>query len=222
MQEQAQEQAKEKVGIVGEKLGMTQIFDKDENFVPVTAIRIFPGTVLQVKNPQKDGYTALKVAYSQVKETKLNRPERGVFKKLGIPPHGIIKEFRVRQADAYKAGDQILPTAFSPGDLVDVSGISKGKGFQGVVKRYGFKGGSKTRGQSDRWRAPGSAGSGTSPGHVWKGKKMPGRMGNEQKTIQRLEVVGVDAEKNLLLIKGAVPGRKKSIVVVRESVKKVK
>ncbi|MDD5066533.1 MAG: 50S ribosomal protein L3 [bacterium] len=211
-----------KVGIIGEKLGMSQFFDKDENLVPVTVIQAYEGTIIQVKTNEKDGYQAIRVAFHEVAAKKLNKPEEGVFKKLKLKPHKIVKEFRLDKIETFKIGDKIMLTQFSEGDIIDVIGVSKGKGFQGVVKRYGFKGGPKTRGQSDRWRAPGAAGSGTSPGHVWKGKKMPGRMGSDRITIQRLRIAGVDKEKGLILIKGAVPGRKNSILVIKESVKKVK
>ncbi len=211
-----------KVNIIGEKLGMTQVFNKEENIVPVTVVKAFPGTVIQIKTKEKDGYSALRIAFLEWNEKKLKKPDLGIYKKLKLPANKYIREFRIENTDNYKIGDKILPSQFVVGDLIDVVGVSKGKGFQGVVKKYGFAGGPKTRGQSDRWRAPGAQSSGTSPGRVFKGKRMPGRMGGDIKTIQRLKIVEIDNERNLILIEGAIPGKKNSIVSIRESSKKVK
>ncbi len=210
-----------KIGVIGEKLGMTQVFSEDGICMPATVVKVFPGTVLQVKTNESDGYAALKIAFKEVKKDRLNNPLEGVYKKIKINPHKIIREFRVESKGNIQQGDILSIQQFKIGDFVDVQGVSKGKGFQGVVKRHGMKGGKKTHGQSNKWRAPGSIGAGTDPGRVWKGHPMGGRMGHDTKTIQNLIVISINIDKNFLLIKGSVPGPRKSIVRIKPAIKKL-
>lgn len=207
-------------GILGKKVGMTQIFDEDGTVIPVTLIEAGPCFVTQRKTKEEDGYNAVQLGFGETSEARLNKPMAGHLNRAGAPPVRHLREFRVDNPDDYEDGQQIDVSVFEVGDLVDVTGISKGKGFAGVVKRYGFRGGPKTHGQSDRWRAPGSAGAGSTPGHVFKGTRMAGQMGNERVTVENLKVALVDADKNLLAIRGAIPGGKNGFVIVREAVKK--
>lgn len=200
-------------GIVGKKVGMTQVFQDDGAVVGVTAIEAGPCTVTQIKTKAKEGYDAVQLGFGQAK--RLNRPQRGHLKKLGLYKH--LREFRVEDASKIQLGDGVDVGIFHPGDLVDVIGTSKGRGFAGVVKRHHFAGGSKTHGQSDRHRAPGSIGAGTDPGRVIKGLKMAGHMGDERVTAQKLQVVKADPERNLLLVRGAVPGARNGLLIVRKS-----
>lgn len=206
-------------GILGRKLGMTRIFDESGVMIPVTVIQAGPCYVTQVKRTETDGYEAIQVGFEVTKPNKLNKPQLGHLKKNDLPPLRILREIRVEDASQYEVGQVLTVEMFQPGDLVDVTGTSKGRGFQGGVKRYGFGGGPRTHGQSDRLRAPGSIGAGTYPGRVLPGTKMAGRMGNERVTIQNLEVVRVDPENNLILVRGAVPGHKKGLVMIREAVR---
>jgi large subunit ribosomal protein L3 len=200
-------------GIVGKKVGMTQVFQDDGAVVAVTAIEAGPCTVTQIKTKAKEGYDAVQLGFGQAK--RINRPQRGHLKKLG--PYRHLREFRVEDASKIQLGDSVDVGIFHPGDLVDVTGTSKGRGFAGVVKRHHFAGGSKTHGQSDRHRAPGSIGAGTDPGRVIKGLKMAGHMGDERVTAQKLQVVKADPERNLLLVRGAVPGARNGLLIVRKS-----
>ncbi len=209
-----------KIGLIGEKIGMTRIFDAEGNMVPVTVIKAGPCPVVQIKTIEKDGYTAVKIAYKETKEGKLNKPEAGVFKKANVKPHKYLKEIRVDNIDGIKVGDILTVEQFTENDYVDISGKSKGKGFQGVVKRWGFSGGPKTHGQTDKWRAPGSIGNCADPGRVIKGKRMPGRMGFHTVTVQNLKVVKVFPEENLLVVKGSVPGPRGRIVLIKSAIKK--
>lgn len=205
--------------ILGKKIGMTQIFDENGIVIPVTVIQAGPCAVVQKKTYENDGYTAVKLGFEEVPEKKLNRPEKGLFTKIKVASRRYLREFRTENIDKYEAGQDIkVADMFSAGDRVDVSGISKGKGYQGTIRRYGQKGGPETHG-SMYHRRVGSMGAGTSPGRVFKGKKQPGHMGADKVTIQNLDVVRVDNEKNLLLVKGAVPGPKGGLIVVRETVK---
>jgi len=206
-------------GILGRKVGMTQVFGDDGVVVPVTLIEAGPCYVTQRKTAEKDGYNAIQLGFDEISEKRLNKPKAGHLKRAGVPAVRHLREFKVASPDEFEDGQKIDVSVFEPGDRVDVTGISKGKGFAGVVKRHGFRGGPKTHGQSDRWRAPGSVGAGSTPGRVFKGTRMAGRMGNEQVTTQNLQVVLVDADKNLLAIKGAVPGGKNGLVIVKEAVK---
>ena len=200
-------------GIIGRKLGMTQIFMEDRTVAQVTAIAAGPCLVTQIKRVGKEGYDAIQLGFGEAK--RLNSPEKGHLKKLGMFKH--LREFEAEDIAAIQLGQVVDVSIFKPGDLVDVTGISKGKGFAGVVKRYHFAGGPKTHGQSDRHRAPGSIGATTSPGRVFKGKKMPGHMGSERVTVRHLKVIEADADRNLLLVRGGVPGARNGLVTVRKS-----
>lgn len=206
-------------GILGKKLGMTQIFDENGVAVPVTIIEAGPCYVTQKKTKEHDGYDAIQLGFSEVNEKKLKKPIAGHLKKTNNPSIKYMREFQVANPDDYREGQKIDVSIFNVGDKVDVTGVSKGKGFAGTVKRHAFRGGPKTHGQSDRWRAPGSVGAGTTPGRVFKGMRMAGRMGNEQVTVQNLKVALVDAAKNLLAIRGAIPGSKNGLIIIREAVK---
>jgi large subunit ribosomal protein L3 len=203
-------------GILGKKVGMTQIFDETGEVVPVTVIEAGPCYVTQIKTTERDGYEAVQLGFVEAK--RLNKPQRGHLPK-GVPDLRHLREVAVEDISTYEVGQKIDAGIFSVGDLVDVSGTSKGKGFAGVMKRHGFAGGPKTHGQSDRARAPGSIGSTSTPGRVWKGLRMAGHMGNQRITVQNLEVVLVDPERNLLAIKGAVPGAKGGLLTIRSAVK---
>ena len=200
-------------GIIGKKLGMTQLFKEDGKMEAVTAVEAGPCTVIQVKTAAKDGYDAVQFGFGEAK--KLKSAEKGHLKGLGNFRH--LREFRSDATETAKVGDKVDVSLFKVGDKVDVTGISKSKGFAGVVKRHGFAGGPKTHGQSDRHRHPGAIGSTTYPGRVWKGLRMAGRMGDEQITIRGLEVRQADAERNILLVKGAVPGNIKGLLLIRKS-----
>lgn len=201
-------------GIIGRKLGMTQVFKESGAVTPVTAIEAGPCTVIQVKTASNDGYEAVQLGFGKAK--KLNSPEKGHLKELG--EFRYLRELRLEKPENVKVGDKVDVSIFKTGDLVDVTGITKGKGFAGVVKRHHFKGGPKTRGQSDRHRAPGTIGN--LPGHVSKGMRMAGHMGDARETVRNLEVVSAQPDKNLLLLKGAVPGGVKGIlIIIRKRVK---
>lgn len=205
-------------GIIGRKAGMTQIFGKEGEFIPVTVIEAGPCPIAQVKTAQKEGYNALQLAFGQKRKTLFNKPSIGHFEKAKIEPKRFLREFRTDKPDKQlEPGKEIKVDLFTVGEKVDVTGISKGLGFQGVVRRHKFRGGPKTHGQSDRLRAPGSIGSSSYPSRTYKGQRMAGRMGNERVTVCNLEVVGVDLEKNMLLVRGAVPGKKNAILLVKKS-----
>jgi large subunit ribosomal protein L3 len=206
-------------GILGKKVGMTQIFDDLGQVIPVTLIEAGPCYVTQIKRTDRDGYAAVQLGFEQAKPRRLTRGQLAHLQKNNVPPVRYLRELRMSDkalAD-YEPGQTLKADVFEEGEWVDVTGISKGKGFAGVVKRYGFSGGPKTHGQSDRHRAPGSIGACTTPGRVFKGKRMPGRMGGERVTVQGLQVVLVDPERNLLAVRGAVPGAKHGLVIVREA-----
>lgn len=205
--------------ILGKKVGMTQIVDEQGIIVPVTIIEAGPCYVTQKKTVENDGYSAIQLGFGDLRQKSLNKPKAGHLKKSGAPAVKYLREFRVVTPDDYQEGQKIDASIFATGDVVDVIGTSKGKGFAGTVKRHGFSGGPKTHGQSDRWRAPGSVGAGTTPGRVWKGTRMAGRMGNERVTVQNLKVALVDVEKNVIAVRGAVPGAKNGLVIVRKAVK---
>ncbi len=205
-------------GLIGRKLGMTQIFMGGEELIPVTVVEAGPCTVVQKKTREADGYDAIQVGFGDVKPHKVNRPLKGHFRKAGVEPRRVLREFRVDNPDEFEVGQVLKADMFQPGDLVDVTGFSKGRGFQGVVKRHGFGGGRATHGSMFH-RAPGSIGAKEHPGKVWKGKKMAGRMGARKVTVQNLQVVEVDPERNLILLRGAVPGAKNGTVLLRPAVK---
>lgn len=204
-------------GILGRKLGVTRIFDESGQVIPATIIEAGPCYVSQVKSVTRDGYAAVQIGFGEAK--RLNRPEKGHLRDLPLLRH--LREIRTDDAEQYQVGQVLDVSLLSVGDKVDVVGISKGRGFAGVVKRHGFRGGPRTHGQSDRQRAPGSIGSGSTPGRVFKGMRMPGRMGGERVTAQNLEVVLVDPEQNLLGVRGSVPGAANGLVLVKKSVKTV-
>ena len=204
--------------LIGKKVGMTQIFDVKGNVVPVTVIEAGPCSVVQVKTVETDGYDAIQLGFGTVKESKVNKPVKGHFAKAKVTPMKHLREFRVAEVSSVKVGDEIKVDAFVSGDNVDIQGISKGKGFQGVIKRHGQSRGPMGHG-SMYHRRPGSMGPTSTPGRVFKGKKLPGHMGVETVTIQNLQVVAVDLDKNALLVKGSVPGNKGSILKIKNSVK---
>jgi large subunit ribosomal protein L3 len=205
--------------ILGKKVGMTQIFDENGLLIPVTVIQAGPCAVVQKKTVENDGYSALRLGFAEVSEKKLSKPEKGLFTKVKVSGKKYLREFRTDDIDKYEVGQEIkVSDMFSDGDRIDVSGISRGKGFQSTIRRYGQSGGPDTHG-SMYHRRPGSMGSGTTPGRVIKGKREPGHMGVDKVTVQNLDVVRVDSERNLLLVKGAVPGPKGGLVIVKETVK---
>ena len=205
-------------GLLGRKLGMTTVFNERGEAIPVTVIEAGPNHVLNVRTKDRDGYEAVQLGFGNKSPKRITKPVLGQMKGAGVAVR-YIREMATDNIDEHNVGDTVDVDLFNADDLVDVTGWSKGRGFAGVVKRYGFRGGPRTHGQSDRERAPGSLGAGTSPGKVWKGKRMPGRMGNDRKTVQRLRVVRVDGDRHLLLIKGSVPGAKNGLVYVRRTVK---
>ena len=206
--------------ILGRKVGMTQLFDAESGgAVPVTVIQAGPCRVTAVKNQAEHGYDAVQIGYEEIPAHKLSGGERGHLVQAGLPALRHLREVRLGSPAEAARGDEITVAVFSEGDKVDVTGVSKGKGFAGAVKRYGFAGGPKTHGQSDRHRAPGSRGAGTTPGRTFKGSRGPGRMGNDRTTLHNLRVVLVDAEKHLLAVKGAVPGPADGLVTIRGAVK---
>lgn len=204
--------------IIGKKVGMTQIFDEKGKVIPVTVIEAGPCVVAQVKTVETDGYNAIQLGFGDVKESKLNRPERARFTKAGLPLKKHLREFRVEDFEDLTVGSEIKADAFEAGDKIDVQGTTKGKGFQGVIKRHGQSRGPMGHG-SMYHRRPGSMGPTSTPGRVFKGKKLPGHMGRVTVTIQNLDVVKVDMDKNVILIKGSVPGAKGAILKLRKSVK---
>jgi len=206
-------------GILGKKLGMTQVFAADGHRIPVTVVEAGPCTVLQKKTESVDGYNALQVGFSEKKTHRVNKPMMGHFKKADQGAFASLRELAAINVDDYQVGDQITcDSVFKAGDIVDVTGTSKGKGFQGVIKRWGFSGGRATHG-SHFHRAPGSIGMSATPARVHRGKKMPGQMGNARVTLQNLEIVEVRPEQNLILVKGAIPGANQGLVVIRKCVK---
>jgi large subunit ribosomal protein L3 len=203
-------------GMVGRKLGMTQIFSERGEALPVTVIECGPNVVTQIRTLEKDGYEAVQLGFGISK--RLNKPEQGHRSASGFMSD-VLREVQVDGLDGIEIGQQFRADTFADGEMVDVAATSKGRGFQGGVKRHGFAGGPKTHGQSDRLRAPGSIGSSATPGRVYKGIKMAGHMGNARVTVQNLEVVRVDVERNLLLVKGSVPGPNKGLVLIRKAIK---
>lgn len=211
------------IGVIGKKLGMTQIFDEQGNVVPVTVIKAGPCYVIQKKVKEKEGYNAIQVGFDEITKTKnVNKPMMGHFKKAGVPPLRFIKEFRLEdeELDLFEVGKAYGIEIFEVGSYVDVGGISKGKGFQGVVKRHGFSGAPASRGTHEYFRHGGSIGQNMTPGRTMKGKKMPGHMGARKVTVQNLKIVDIKPELNVILVKGAVPGPTNGYVIVKKAVKK--
>ncbi len=206
-------------GVLGTKLGMTQVFGDDGKIVPVTVVAAGPCVVTAVRDPAKDGYRAVQLGYGEIDPRKVSKPRAGVFAKAGVNPRRYLVELRTDDADQYTVGQEVTAEAFGPGDVVDVTARSKGKGTAGVMKRHGFGGLGASHGTQRKHRSPGSIGGCAFPGHVFKGLRMAGRMGAERTTVLNLTVHGVDAERGLLLIKGAVPGPAGGLVLVRSAVK---
>ncbi len=204
-------------GLLGKKIGMTSVFSEEGNMVPVTIIEAGPCYVTQIKSTEKDGYNAIQLGYGDKKEKNISKPLLGHFKKANVKTVRFIKEFSVLTDREMKLGDEIKVDLFQAGDKVKITGYSKGRGFTGVVKRHGFRGGPLTHGQSDRLRAPGSLGQSSYPSRVYKGIKMAGHMGNKRVSVSGLIVVKVDPEKNLLFVKGAVPGARNSYLEVHKT-----
>ena len=202
------------IGILGKKLGMTTYFTEEGDVVPCTVVEAGPCVITQIKNKEKDGYEAVQVGFGTKREKNVKNPQKGLYKKNKLSPSRMLKEIKDYPVEGLKEGDEIKVDIFKAGDNIKVTGTSKAKGFQGVVKRHGFGGGVKTHGQSDRMRAPGSIGQSSYPSRVFKGMRMAGRMGGVQKTVRNLKVVKVIEDSNLILISGPVPGVKSSIVEI--------
>lgn len=200
--------------ILGKKIGMSQIYD-DNSLIPVTVVEAGPCIVVQRKVKEKDGYNAIQLGFEEVKETQVNKPQLGHFRKAKVSPRRFLKEFKMEDIGDLKVGDVIKVGVFKEGDLVDVAGVSKGKGFAGVVKRHGFKGGPASHGAKQWHRRPGSIGASSDPSRVFKGKKMPGKMGSEKVTTPNLKLIKINKELNLLLIKGGLPGKKGGVVAIK-------
>ena len=207
-----------KKAILATKVGMTQIFNEDGSLVPVTVLQAGPCVVTQVKTVENDGYSAVQVGFGEKREKLVNKPMKGMFEKAGVPYKRVVREFKFENAEEYSVKDEIKADIFTAGDKVDASAIAKGKGFQGAIKRHGQSRGPMAHG-SKYHRHAGSNGACSSPSKVFKGKKMPGHMGAKKVTTQNLEIVRVDAENNLILVKGAVPGPKKALVTIKETCK---
>ena len=204
-------------GLIGRKIGMTQIFDESGRAIPVTLLEAGPCFVSQIKNAETDGYSAVQLAFGEVKPKRLSKAELGHLKTNNLPPVRVLREFRTKKLEDINPGDELKASVFAAGEYVDVIGTSKGKGFAGAMKRHGFHGGPKSHGQSDRQRSPGSSGSGTTPGRVYKGKRRPGHMGDVQVTSSHIRVAMVDPERNLIAVQGSVPGAKGGTVVIKEA-----
>ncbi|MCJ7514159.1 MAG: 50S ribosomal protein L3 [Anaerolineales bacterium] len=202
-------------GLIGKKVGMTQIFDASGAAKPVTLLEAGPCFVTQVRLPERDGYRAVQLGFGETKPRRMAAGELGHLKKNNLPPLRHLREFRIQPDEQVSEGDQVTVAVFAVGERVDVVAVSKGKGFQGAVKRHGFSGGPKTHGQSDRQRAPGSIGSTSTPGRVYKGTRMPGHMGSERVTSQNLRIEWVDTERNLLGVNGSIPGPRGGLVVIK-------
>jgi len=202
-------------GLIGKKVGMTQLFDDAGRAVPVTVIKAGPCYVTQVRTVDQDGYSAVQLGFEETKTQRLSGGELGHLKKNELPPLRILREFRTKED--LEEGQTLTVEVFEEGERVDIVGKSKGRGFTGVVKRYGFSGGPKTHGQSDRHRAPGSIGAGSTPGRVFKGKRMPGRMGTDTVTSQNLLISRIDPENNIIAVRGSVPGPKNGLVIIKEA-----
>src|SRR5689334_14615409 len=207
-------------GILGTKLGMTQVFDENNRVVPVTVVQAGPNVVTQVRTPDNDGYHAVQLAFGAIDPRKVNKPETGHFAKAGVTPRRHLVELRTSDASSYEVGQEVTAEVFSAGAVIDVTANSKGKGTAGVMKRHGFHGLGASHGTQRKHRSPGSIGGCATPGRVFKGLRMAGRMGNARTTVLNLTVHGVDAEKGLLLIKGAIPGPTGGLVLVRNAVKR--
>ena len=210
-----------KKAILGKKLGMTQLFDEMGKIVPVTVVQAGPCVVVQKKTADNDGYDAVQIGFDEVKEKNINKPLKGHFDKAGVSPKRFLREFKLENSADFNLGDEIKADVFEAGEKIDVTGTSKGKGYAGVIKRYNAHRLKETHGTGPVHRHNGSNGACSDPSKVFKGKKMPGQMGAVKVTVQNLEIVRIDAEDNIILVKGAIPGPKKSTVVLKESVKAI-
>jgi large subunit ribosomal protein L3 len=206
-------------GILGEKIGMTQVFDDDSRVVPVTVIKAGPCRVAQIKTPESDGYSAIQLTFGEVNERRLNKPERGHLRKAGVPAATELVELRLADVSGFTVGQEIKADIFRKGERTDVIGTSKGKGFAGVMKRHGFAGLSASHGTERKHRSPGAVGACATPARIFKGMRMAGHMGDERVTVLNLEVVDADPDRNILLVRGAIPGPAGGLVMVRSSVK---
>jgi large subunit ribosomal protein L3 len=206
-------------GLLGTKLGMTQVWDADNRVIPVTVIAAGTNVVTQVRKPETDGYSALQIGFGEIEARKVTKPKAGHFDKAGVTPRRHVVELRTDDAASYELGQELSPDIFAAGEVVDVTGTSRGKGFAGVMKRHGFHGVGASHGAHRNHRKPGSIGGCATPGRVFKGLRMAGRMGGDQVTTQNLTVHAVDVERGLILIKGAVPGPKNGLVIIRNGVK---
>lgn len=206
-------------GLLGKKIGMTQIFDENGQVIPVTVIEAGPCRVLQLKTIEKDGYSSIQLGFGQKKQSVVNKPELGHLRKSGSHPPAFVREIRISTDEKYEVGQELKVDIFKPGDYVDITGTSIGKGFQGGMKRWHYSGGPKTHGSMSH-RRPGSIGASADPSRVFKGHHMPGRMGGKKKTIQNLKVVRIDPENNLLMVKGAVSGKNNSYLIIKQALKK--
>jgi large subunit ribosomal protein L3 len=211
--------ATDKKGILGEKLGMTQVWDENNRVVPVTVVKAATNIVTQVRTPEVDGYSAVQLAFGQIDPRKVTRPMLGHFAKAGVTPRRHVVELRYDNASEYELGQELSADTFAAGDIVDVTGVTRGKGFAGTMKRHGFSGVSASHGAHRNHRKPGSIGACATPGRVFRGVRMAGRMGGVRVTTQNLKVQAIDADKGLLLVKGAIPGPVGSIVLIRQAVK---
>lgn len=211
-----------KKGLLGEKLGMTQVWDEQNNIVPVTVVKAGPCVVTQLRTPEVDGYNAVQLAFGQIDPRKVSQPMLGHFTKAGVTPRRHLVELRFDETPSYEIGQELGPDTFAAGANIDVTGVTKGKGFAGTMKRHGFSGVSSSHGAHRNHRKPGSIGACATPGRVFKGVRMSGRMGGVTKTLQNLSVHSVDTEKGLILVKGAIPGPKGAIVLIRDAAKEVK
>lgn len=205
--------------LLGRKLGMTQVWDDNGNVVPLTVVQVGTNVVTQVRTEENDGYSAVQIGFEDIDSRRVTKPMLGHFEQAGVEPKRHIAEFRTSDADSYELGQELDATTFEVGSKVDVTGTTKGKGFAGVMKRHGFGGGPASHGAHKNHRKPGSIGGAATPGRVFKGQRMPGRMGGDRRTVQNLEIVGTDADKGIVLVKGAIPGPAKAVVMVRTAVK---
>jgi large subunit ribosomal protein L3 len=211
---------KRTLGIIGRKLGMTQLFLEDGSVVPATVVEAGPCRVVQKKTKEKDGYSALQLSFLPKESKRVNKPLSGHFKKAGVGPSEYLKEFRVESVEGFEVGGEVNLTLFKPGDIVDVTGLSKGKGFTGVMKRHGFHGSPGSHGTHEYFRHGGSVGSATFPHHVFKGMKMPGQHGNRKVTVQNIKVLDIIEEQNLILLEGGIPGSRHGLILIRSATKK--
>ena len=211
---------KRTLGIIGRKLGMTQLFLEDGSVVPATVVEAGPCTVIQKKTKEKDGYDALQLGFLPKNSKRVNKPLSGHFKKAGVGPYEYVKEFRVESVEGFESGGGVTLTLFKAGDIVDVTGLSKGKGFTGVIKRHGFHGSPGSHGTHEYFRHGGSVGSAAYPHHTFKGMKMPGHHGNQKVTVQNIKVLDVKEDQNLILLEGGIPGSRHGLILIRSATKK--